>query len=101
MVKVVQMGVGPLGQKVVRFALARGGIEILGAVDPDPTKTGKDLGRLCASKHLGIAVSKDLKSAMKRKKAAVAVITTVSSVEALESQIAEAVRAGIERRFHL
>ena len=44
MLRIVQVGVGPLGQKVVRFALERGGMRIVAAVDPDPTKSGKDLG---------------------------------------------------------
>jgi len=91
--KIVQIGVGPLGQKVVRFALERGGIEIVAAVDPDPKKVGRDLGEVCSLNPLGITVSKDLKSALKRKKADVAVLTTVSSLKAHEKHIREAAEA--------
>jgi len=66
--KIVQIGVGPLGQKVVRFALERGGIEIVAAVDNDSRKVGRDLGEVCSLKPLGITVGMDLKSALKRKK---------------------------------
>jgi hypothetical protein len=88
--KIVQIGVGPLGQKVVRFALERGGIEIVAAVDTDPKKVGRDLGEVCSLKPLGITVGKDLKSALKRKKADVAVFTTVSNLKTHEEQINEA-----------
>ena len=91
--KIVQIGVGPLGQKVVRFTLERGGIEIVAAVDTDPKKVGRDLGDVCSLKPLGITVCKDLKSALKRKKADVAVLTTVSSLKAHEKQIREAAQA--------
>ncbi len=91
--KIVQIGVGPLGQKVVRFALDRGGIEIIAAVDSDPKKVGRDLGEVCSLNPLGITVCKDLKSALKRKKADVAVLTTVSSLKAHEKQIREAAQA--------
>jgi 4-hydroxy-tetrahydrodipicolinate reductase len=91
--KIVQIGVGPLGQKVVRFALERGGIEIVAAVDNDSKKVGRDLGEVCSLKPLGITVGEDLKSALKRKKADVAVLTTVSSLKAQEKQIREAAQA--------
>jgi 4-hydroxy-tetrahydrodipicolinate reductase len=93
MLKVLQIGVGPLGQKVVRFALERGGIKIIGAVDPDPKKVGKDLGKICSMKPLGITVSEDLKSALRRRKADVAVLTTVSGLKTLEKQIEEVAQA--------
>ncbi len=53
----IHLGLGPLGQKVVRFAIERGCFNIVAAVDPDPTKVGKDLGGVCGIKPLGIKVS--------------------------------------------
>jgi len=88
--KIVQIGIGPLGQELARFALERGGIQIVAAVDIDPDKVGRDLGEVCSLDPLGIMVGRDLKSAMKRKKADVAVFTTVSSLKAHEGQIREA-----------
>jgi 4-hydroxy-tetrahydrodipicolinate reductase len=90
--KIVQIGIGPLGQKLVRFALERGGIEVVAAVDTDPKKVGRDLGEVCSLKPLGIKVGKDLTSALKRRKADVAVFTTVSSLKDHEEQIREAAR---------
>ena len=92
MAKIIIIGLGPLGQKTVRYASQRKNIEIAGAVDIDPNKIGKDIGTLCNIKTLGIPVSKNLKTALKGKKADVAVLTTVSSVKKLEPQVAEVAR---------
>jgi 4-hydroxy-tetrahydrodipicolinate reductase len=86
---IVQVGLGPLGQKCVRFALERGSINIVGAVDPAPDKAGRDLGELCGVGKLGVVVSKDLESALAGRKADAAVLTTVSSLAKIEPQIAQ------------
>lgn len=93
MLKIVQIGIGPLGKKVVQFALERKGLEIVAVVDNDPEKVGRDLGKLCSLKPLGVNVYKDLESALKGKKADVAVITTVSNLKAIEKQIEELAKA--------
>ena len=40
MINTVHVGIGPLGQKVLRYAAERGCFNIVGAVDPDPEKAG-------------------------------------------------------------
>jgi 4-hydroxy-tetrahydrodipicolinate reductase len=95
MIRIVQIGLGPLGQKTVQFISERKGLKIVAAVDPAPEKTGKDLGKLCGLKCMGLKVQKDLKSALKKKKANVAVLTTVSSLKILEKQVAEIAKAGL------
>ena len=95
MINAVFVGTGPLGQMVLRYALERGFFNIVGAVDPDPEKAGKDLGRLCDIDPLGIDVSDNLADAIKGKSVDVALVTTVSSLVALESQVAELADAKI------
>lgn len=95
MVRVVQIGLGPLGQQIVRFALERSGIKIVAAVDPAADKVGRDLGRLCSLNPLGIPISRDLLSALKGKKAEAALLTTVSSLRKIEGQIEEVAKAGL------
>lgn len=90
MLRVVQMGLGPLGQKIVKYALERKGIAYVGAVDPARDKIGKDLGKLCGRKPMGITVQGDLASALKGQEADVAIVTTLSSLAMVESQISEA-----------
>jgi 4-hydroxy-tetrahydrodipicolinate reductase len=95
MINMVHVGIGPLGQKMVRFAVERGCFNIVGAVDTDPDKAGKELGELCGIDPLGITVSSNLDDAIRSKPAEVALVTTVSSIVSLESQIAELAKAGL------
>jgi hypothetical protein len=97
MVKLIQVGLGPVGRKIVRYALARqdSGLKFVGAVDPAPDKVGKDLGELCGAQELRIRVKKDLASALGKRKADVAFLSTVSGLERIEPQVAEIARAGL------
>jgi 4-hydroxy-tetrahydrodipicolinate reductase len=95
MANIVHVGIGPLGAKTVRYAAERGCFNIVGAVDTDPDKAGKDLGELCGIEPFGIAVSSSLGEAIAGKQADVALLTTVSSITALESQVAELAGAGL------
>jgi 4-hydroxy-tetrahydrodipicolinate reductase len=95
MIDTVHVGIGPLGQKVLRYAVERGCFNIVGAVDPDPQKAGKDLGELCGTEPLGITVRPTLDEALAKRSADVALLTTVSSLVALESQVAELAKAGL------
>jgi len=93
MINTVHVGIGPLGQMVLRYAEERGCFNIVGAVDPDPEKAGKDLGQLCGIEPLGITVRDNLADAIKGRSVDVALVTTVSSIVALESQVAELANA--------
>jgi hypothetical protein len=93
MINTVHVGIGPLGQKVLRYAVERGCFNIVGAVDPDPEKAGKDLGQLCGIEPLGITIRNNLVEAIEGQSVDVALVTTVSSLVALESQVAEIANA--------
>ena len=64
---------------MVRYAVGRGCFNIVGAVDPDPEKAGKDLGELCGINPLGISISSNLDDAIKGEKPEVAIVTTVTT----------------------
>ncbi|MDT8301074.1 MAG: hypothetical protein RQ760_06275 [Sedimentisphaerales bacterium] len=93
MINIIHVGIGPIGQKMVRYAIGRGCFNIVGAVDPDPDKAGKDIGELCGLNPLGIIISSNLDEAIKGEKPEAAIVTTVSSVVAFESQIVELAKA--------
>lgn len=93
MIKIVQLGLGPLGQKVANYALQREGVKIVGAVDLDTEIIGKDVGELCSGKPNGVIIRKSLSEALSEEKANVGVVTTVSSLEKVESQIQELAEA--------
>lgn len=96
MIKVVHIGVGPLGQKVVNYARERKGIEIVGAVDLDPQKAGRELGELCGSESLDINVKKSLEEVLNERDPNVAVVTTLSSLKKIEDQLVEIAEAGLD-----
>lgn len=89
MIEIIQVGIGPLGQMLVRSAVARGSFRITGAVDTDPSKIGKDLGELCGIARLGVTVSGRLDEALRHGTPRVAVVATVSSLAAFEPQVAQ------------
>ncbi len=93
MINTVHIGIGPIGQRIVKYAVERGCFNIAGAVDPDPDKAGKELGELCGTKPLGITVKGNLDEAIRGGKPEVAIVTTVSSIAAFESQIIELAKA--------
>ena len=43
-IRVMHFGLGPIGAAIVRQVAARKGFKIVGAVDIDPAKVGRDLG---------------------------------------------------------
>jgi hypothetical protein len=95
MPSLVHLGLGPLGQKIVRYAQERG-LRYAAAVDPDPAKVGRDLGELAGIGRLGVRVSRTLEEALAGTGAdrpAVALVTTVSSLARIEPQLAAVARA--------
>ena len=95
MINTVHVGMGPLGQKVLRYAMERGCFNMVGAVDLDSEKAGKDLGLFCDIEPLGITIRDNLAEAIKGQSVDVALVTTVSSLVAIESQVAEIAKAKI------
>jgi 2,4-diaminopentanoate dehydrogenase len=97
MIRVIQLGVGPLGRQIVRYMLEREGVELVGVVDLDASLWGRDAGEVCGVGVLGLPIVASLDEA--RLNAAdpadVAVIATVSSIDQLVSQVEVAARAGL------
>jgi hypothetical protein len=92
---IIQVGLGPIGQQMVEYALQRPSLNIVGAVDVDPQKIGRDVGEFCGLAPLGILISATLDEAIRKRKPHVALVTTVSSLKAFEPQAVEIARAGI------
>ncbi len=95
MIDMIQIGIGPLGQKMVKSAVQRGCFNIVGALDTDTAKIGQDLGTLCGIDPLGVAVFGRLDEALVAAVSQVAVVTTVSSLALMEPQIAQLAKAGL------
>jgi 4-hydroxy-tetrahydrodipicolinate reductase len=73
---------GPIGAGVVRQVANRKGLTIVGAVDIDPAKVGRDLGEVCGvGRALRVKVTDDLARTIKAVRPDVAVLCTSSSLK--------------------
>lgn len=95
-IRAVQYGCGPIGCSVAALASRRDGIELVGAVDIDPEKAGKDLGEIAGlGQKLGVTVSDDADALFAETKPDVAFHTTGSSFERVFDQLAGILDAGV------
>ena len=95
MIKVLQIGLGPLGQKIGQYMAERKGITTIAAVDKNPILIGQDFGRLCGQNPSGVTIRESVATALKGKKPDVVVLSTVSDLKRISSQIEEIVAFGI------
>jgi len=94
-IRVIQYGVGPIGARVVRLMLEKPSLEIIGAIDTDPEKVGKDLGAVAgANRNTGVLVSADAKSVL-HSGADVVLHTTSSYLRHVADQLIACVEAGL------
>ncbi len=94
-VPLVVVGLGPLGQRVVRDVQRRTSLRLVAAVDIAPSLVGQDVGKVCGLPPLGVSISADLASACRHAQPRVAIVTTVSSVERLVPQATAIAAAGL------
>ena len=87
-IRVLHVGLGPIGAAIVRQVAERRGFRIVGGVDIDPAKAGRDLGAIAeVGRSLRIKVSADARKAIKASKPDVAVLCTSSSLKRVLPQI--------------
>jgi hypothetical protein len=87
-IKVMHFGLGPIGAAIVKQVAARPGFKIVGAIDIDPAKVGRDIGDVVGlSKRIGAKVSADAVKALKSAKPDVVVLCTSSSIKKVLPQI--------------
>jgi 4-hydroxy-tetrahydrodipicolinate reductase len=87
-IRVLHFGLGPIGTGVVRQVAARKGFKIVGAVDIDPAKAGRDLAEIAGlPKPLRVKVSADARKAIKSCKPDAVVLCTSSSMKHVLPQI--------------
>ncbi len=89
-IKVLHVGLGPIGAAVVRQVAGRKGFRIVGAADIDPAKAGRDLAEIAElAKPLRVRVSADVKKAIKAARPDVVVHCTSSSLKTVLPQMEE------------
>ncbi|MBI5878631.1 MAG: dihydrodipicolinate reductase [Chloroflexi bacterium] len=96
MIRVVHFGLGPIGIGVAKLVAKRGDMQIVGAVDIDPAKVGKELGALLGDgQKLGVTVTNDVKSVVNKNVADIVVLTTASALKKVKGQLETIVNAGL------
>src|SRR5277367_848429 len=60
-IRAIQYGVGPIGASIARLMREKQAIEIVGAIDSDPEKAGRDLGEVAGATDApwGVTISAD------------------------------------------
>src|SRR5438445_264654 len=93
-IKVIHFGLGPIGSGVAKQVAARAGLKIVGGIDIDPAKAGRDVGDVIGlGKRIGVKVSSDAKKALKSAKPDVVILCTSSSIKAVMPQIETILKA--------
>ncbi len=87
-IRVVQFGLGPIGAAVVRQLASRKGFQMVGGIDIDPLKVGRDLGEVVSlDRKLKVSVSADAAKTLKASRPDVVVLCTSSSLKKVLPQI--------------
>ena len=94
-IRVVQYGVGPIGASIVRLMRQKQALEIVGAIDNDPRKAGRDLGEVVGAPDApwGIAISAEA-APLLEKPADVVIHSTSSYLKDVMDQLLACLEAG-------
>ena len=94
--KIIHVGLGPIGVGIARMVLAKEGLKVVGACDPAAEKANKDLGDVLGlGKKLRIKVAGDPVKFIKSARADVAVVSTTSSAKVVKATIEALINRGI------
>jgi 2,4-diaminopentanoate dehydrogenase len=95
-VRVMHFGLGPIGAAIVKQVATRPGFKIVGAIDIDPAKAGRDLGDVVGlTKRLGVKVLAEAGKALKSAKPDVVVLCTSSSIKKVLPQLTTILKAKV------
>jgi len=94
-IRAIQYGIGPIGASILKLMREKEAIEIIGAIDNDPAKVGKDLGEVvgAADAPWGIKVSGNAKDVLEQS-ADIVMHTTSSSLPKVMDQLLAALEVG-------
>lgn len=87
-IRAIQYGVGPIGASIAKLLREKHAVDIVGAIDTDPAKVGKDLGEVAGASDApwGIRVSADAKGVLDQS-ADIVMHTTSSSLPKVMDQL--------------
>jgi 4-hydroxy-tetrahydrodipicolinate reductase len=96
-IRVIQYGLGPIGCAVARHIVERAGLSLVGGIDIDPAKVGRDVGEVInLDRPLGFKTAETLADVLKQTQADVVLHTTSSYFDLFAQQISEILDAGLD-----
>jgi hypothetical protein len=94
-IRVVHFGLGPIGSAIAQDIAQRRGFKIVGGIDSDPAKAGRDVGDVAGlAGRIGVRVEPNA-SRLKKMKPDVVVLCTNSSMKAVMPQLEAILKAKI------
>lgn len=97
-IRVVQYGLGPIGQSTAETVLDKsptGRIQLVGAIDIDPDKVGRDVGDLIGrDAPVGVAVRDDAEAVLAETQPDGVLHTTTSFLDRMGDQLVQCAEAG-------
>jgi hypothetical protein len=95
-IRTIHYGLGPIGSGIARLAAQRANLEIVGGIDIDEQKAGRDMGEVIGlGQPLGLMVSSDPAAVFSRTQADVVLHSTGSYLEQVRLQLVEIIEAGL------
>jgi hypothetical protein len=95
--RVVSFGLGPIGLAAARLALQKTSLQLVGAIDVDPAKVGKDLAELLELEQpTGVRIEGDGEAALRRLQPDVMLHCTSSFLPAVKDQLLLAAKCGVD-----
>jgi 4-hydroxy-tetrahydrodipicolinate reductase len=92
-IRVMHFGLGPIGAAVAKQVAERPGLKIVGGIDIDPVKVGRDVGDVVGlGRRVGAKISDDATKALRAAKPDIVVLSTSSSVKSVLPQIETVLR---------
>ena len=94
-IKIMQIGLGPLGLKISQYINDKQTLETVAAVDIDPNLSNKDLGGLVGFGDNGVKIKSSLDGVNNKSEVDVVVLSTSSSLMEISKQIGPLLELGL------
>ena len=94
-IRAIQYGIGPIGASIAKLLREKQSVDIVGAIDKDPSKVGRDLGEVLGAGDApwGVTVSDNAEEVLSQA-ADIVMHTTSSSLVKVAGQLIECLKAG-------
>ena len=94
-IRTIQYGIGPIGASIAKLLREKQSVELVGAIDTDPAKVGRDLGEVVGAPDApwGVQISDNAEEVLSQA-ADIVMHTTSSSLAKVADQLIECLKAG-------